>query len=490
MDSSNYASRLPFEIWRECFLLLSLFDHRNLSGTCRFFYDICLPFVFKSISYSSNIQYRKHSEPKDIDHQLSNLNKNISRMNAVSSDPRLAPLVRAINLHYSLHLYKYSEDVVVKAAKDAYGPFVQTFVQAVTRFVNLRQVNIDFQKNMDKAILTVLASLPHLDVVLFTSARFSAHTLKPRLKLKTLVIDNTRLRPMRLDPNPNSSAKLLDIVSVERLECIQSYSWTNTPKLFRALTRQGISSCLVNLTFQLRAEDVDVLYPFLVTCPNLLYLSIDSEDYPSSRLPPLPPLPQSTIPRLKYLRCPCAVAEAFVPGRAIIKLWLTHPSFYTEYYSLDKIRDIIPKISQIAGHLITLDIQNMVPFPDAFGLITTHLPRLQKLRLGFGYRRVVMKEDPNIIDLETVVSREELLLGIRQADTLGFKADVFLLPIDLHAIYMVWISPLQPSHPDFNIAFNVAGLDPLDSFEEGQPPACPQSTRAEDEFAQSSRPNF
>ncbi|KAF8912217.1 hypothetical protein CPB84DRAFT_1841895 [Gymnopilus junonius] len=360
-------------------------------------------------------------------------------MNAVSSDARLAPLIRTINLCYSSHLYKHSEDEVVKAANDSYKPFVQTFIQVCSKFVNLRQVNIDFDKNMDKTILISLASLPHLDVIVFTSARFGAHLLKPRLNLKTLVIDNTRLKSMRLDPNPNSSAKLLDIVSVARLECIQSYSWTYTPKLFRALTKQGISDHLVHLTFQLRAENVDVLYPFLATCPNLLHLSIASESYPSSNLPPLPPLPHSTISRLTYLRCPCTVAKAFVPRRPIVKLCLTHPSYCSDHYTLDKIEEIIPKVSQIKGYLTTLDIQNIMPFPQALCLIATHLPRLQILRLGLGHRMVIINGDPNTIDLETVTPRDQLLSGMRQADTLGFKADVFLLPIDLHVIYMDFI---------------------------------------------------
>ncbi|KDR69344.1 hypothetical protein GALMADRAFT_160610 [Galerina marginata CBS 339.88] len=434
-SSSNIISRVPrsvaivpFEIWRECFMSLSTMDHKNLAKTCHFFRDICLPFIFRSITYCSDLVVGRSWCPgptSDIDEHK----EYIKRFKQFAQNSKLAPLVRKCALLYSLELQPEANEKQVEAVKDDYDQFVMAFAMSLSSFINLRELLINFDRRMDKRILAAFALLPNLEQITFTSAKFGVHFLKSRIRARRLIIDNSRQ-----DRNPNSSAKCLDLFSGNHLESIQALSRNYAPKLFKALTSQGKSTRLTDLTFQLKPQDIDILYLFLATCPNLLSLTwhadltFTGDDIHSVSLPPLP---HSTIPCLQTFHGIGGAAEVCTPGLPVYNATICSDFFL----SITKLEAVLQKLSLTTSPITNLTLEFGSCSPEHFDLIKKYVPQLETLHVVLPSSKVFADEDPHHISL----SGTDEGVGSQKGDSLSipdFQPLEPLLPILAHAFYM------------------------------------------------------
>ncbi|KDR69351.1 hypothetical protein GALMADRAFT_931770 [Galerina marginata CBS 339.88] len=428
MTRQNYVTLLPVEIWRECFVLLGVTEHKKLAKTCRFFHGVCLAFIFKSITLSSRIAFHKSSTAENMTGQLEKSTDDIGRFVQLAMSPRYASLVRKCTLRYSLRLSTGTDESMAKLAKDAYEPFIQAFVKCIPRFVDIREIEIDCTKKMDERVLVVLATLPHVDKLSLTSVRFGVHLLKSQIKAKKLWIHNSRS-----DANPNKAAKRLELFSAEHLEELSVLSEAYAPKIFLALTNRGPLKNLTNLSFDLNSKDLNALYRFLAMCPNIESFRANFGHYDADmKRIAFPPLPQSTIPFLQSFTGHELVAKVFVPGRPVKKLSLRQFESWDRHHS--DIEDLIPYLSRSTGPVIDLDFENMRATPDVLALLAARLPRLLRLKLELNlHDKAFPEEDPHSIQLEAARANERVSLQVGEAASQSIDV---MVPIVAHAAYM------------------------------------------------------
>ncbi|KDR69353.1 hypothetical protein GALMADRAFT_145725 [Galerina marginata CBS 339.88] len=428
MSRQNYANLLPIEIWRECFMLLGVSEHKNLAKTCRFFHDVCLAFILKSITLSFRIAFYKSSTAEAMAIQLVKLIDDIGRFTEVAMSPQYAPLVRKCAIRYSLRLSTSLDEDIAKLAKETYEPFIQALVKCIPRFVNIREIEIDSEKNVDRRVLVVLATLPQVEKLSLTSVRFGVHQLKSQIKVKKLLIEN-----LTSDVNPNKAAKRLELFSSEHLEELSVFSKAYAPKIFLALTNRGPLKNLTNLSFELNGKDLDILYRFLAMCPNIESFQISfGHTYDNMEPTAFPSLPRSTIPFLQSFSGYELAAKVFVPGRPVKKVSLIQYKVWVERHFSD-MEDIIPYLSQSTSPIIDLEFENMECTPDVMALLATRLPHLSRLKLGLNQEKAFPEEDPRSIQLE--VMRANKLVS-RQTGKAASQSNDVMEPIDDHAAYM------------------------------------------------------
>ncbi|KDR69350.1 hypothetical protein GALMADRAFT_256203 [Galerina marginata CBS 339.88] len=424
----NYATVLPVEIWRECFMHLGISEHKRLAEICRFFHDICLAFIFKSITFSSHTVFYKSSSPQAMTSQLEKLTDYIARFTTLAMSPRYASLVRKCTLRHSLRLSTSLVEDVAKLAKDTYESFIQAFVECLPQFVNIREIRIGCEKKMDRRVLSVLATLPQVEKLSLTSVRFGVHQLKPQIKVKKLWIHNSTS-----DTNPNKAAKRLELFSSEHLEELYIFSKADAPKIFLALTNQGPLKNLTNLSLELNPKDLDILCRFLAMCPHIesLRVILGCNDDTTKRIA-FPSLPRSTVPFLQSFSGHESVAKVFVPGRSVKKVCIRQRGTRMDRHYSD-MEDIIPYLCQSTGPVIDLEFMNMQSEPDVMALLATRLPRLSRLTLELNHEKVFPQEDPHSIQLEVARANEHVSRQTRKAAS---QSNDVMEPIDDHAFYM------------------------------------------------------
>ncbi|KDR69323.1 hypothetical protein GALMADRAFT_145699 [Galerina marginata CBS 339.88] len=427
MTSQNYATVLPVEIWRECFMLLGVTEHKKLAKTCRFFHDVCLAFIFKSITLSSQIAFYKYSAPQEITRQLEKLTNDIGLFTKLAMSPQYAPHVRKCTLRYSLRLSTSTVKDVAKLAKDAYESFIQAFVKCIPRLVNVQEIAIGCMKKMDKRVLAVLATLPHVEKLSLTSVRFGVHQLKSQIKVKKLWIRNSMS-----DANPNKAAKRLELFSAEHLQELSVSSRAYAPKIFLALTNQGPLKNLVCLAFDLNSTNLDVLYPFLAMCPNIESIRVDFGSYNEVKHIAFPSLPRSTIPLLRSFSGQDSIAKIFLPGRPVKKVSLVQFRRHNDR-DCSEMKDMMPYFLRSTGPVIDLAVASLMCTPELMALLAAHLPDLTRLKLGLSCLKVFPAENPHRHQLEQVKATE--LVAHDPGSVASHSSDV-MLPVYAHAVYM------------------------------------------------------
>ncbi|KDR69356.1 hypothetical protein GALMADRAFT_931874 [Galerina marginata CBS 339.88] len=397
MEKPDYAYLLPFEIWRECFLLLGITEYKNLAKTCSYFYDICLPLIFKSITYSSKITYFKRDPPESLVLQLERLREELGHFLGLGTSRRHIHLVRECTVSYSLRVGPSVDKTRAKAAKGAYNPFIQAFVKFLPAFVNLRKVQIMFSKNIDKKVLRALAMAPRLQDVSFISAKFGVHQLSPPLNISKFSIDN-----VAQDRDSNRSAKILDLCSSESLEDLSVLSWVYAPKIFLALTKKGKLQNLTSLSFQLHVRDhVQTLYSFLAVCPKLELIEMELRFL--GDLKQLPELPSSTIRHLRSFSGPISAAKILIPTRPVRKVRLSYEVLSRR--TTAELEDIFHHLSESTGPLTHLTMESLNCRADVLAMITAHFHSLTQLSLGLDNCRIFPDdaEDPHTINLANIL---------------------------------------------------------------------------------------
>ncbi|KAF8902735.1 hypothetical protein CPB84DRAFT_1961439 [Gymnopilus junonius] len=403
----QYASIFPYEIWRECFMLLDMKDHKNLARTCHLFHDICLPFILKSITYSLKFIFNKKCLFGDMAKQLQEFTEHEGHFLGLIADDRRRALVRKLTLAHSLKLAPRTDEMVAKSAKDAYDMYLETFMNCVPLFSYLNEIDIRFNKNLDKKLLSALATLPQLEQLSLFSVKFGAHVSKPLIKVRKLLIDNKVH-----DSNPIGTAKRLEVFSGEALEELKILSRAYGPKLFRSFANQKTLKQLKHLSFQLHSHELSTLEPFLEKCPKLS--SINADFGIRSHVTPttIPPLPPSTIPHLNSFTGYDAEVEIFVPKRPVRKVILVQPDKWIgPTRTSEQLRKLFANLSKSTGPICDLHI-DMALTPELMDSITTHFPQLSQLGLQLDtWKQVFPCQDPIDVPFEDAVMDQILLKG-------------------------------------------------------------------------------
>ncbi|KDR69358.1 hypothetical protein GALMADRAFT_145729 [Galerina marginata CBS 339.88] len=428
---TDHTKIIPVEVWWECFILLRASEHKILSLTCHHFHNICLDFIFKSITYRSQINFSKADSFTWMTGQLDKLHDHIGRFRNIAKDPRQAVLVRRCSLVHSLELDSDVDILVSESAKAAYDTYVQAFVKSVSAFINLREVFIDFQdQTISRRVLKALAvaAPPHLDQVLFINFRIGIHRLEPRLKPRRVIVHNAD-QYCNLLPGPSSS-DILDIFSGKHLEHLEVLSLPYPSRIFAALTNQGKSTHLVSLSFCLEPRKFDVLYRFLATCPNLNDVRIDLSEYEFHKLRTLPRLPRSVIPCLRVFHGPDRIAMLFIPGRPVQEVSLSQ----NQQKPL-KLEPVLKRIFLSTVPVIRLAVPDYTD--EDLTLICANFPDLKTLSLGLPYQILGSTLDPKQIRLEAVageVAKSENTAALdRQSEKYYYSAPT------LHSAYMNFV---------------------------------------------------
>ncbi|KDR69349.1 hypothetical protein GALMADRAFT_145721 [Galerina marginata CBS 339.88] len=433
----NYATILPVEIWRECFMHLGISEHAKLAGTCHFFRGICRSFIFKSIPLSFQIEFFRFTPSYRITRQLERMTDNIGRFTKLAMSPQYAPLVRKCTLSYYLRIHTKTVEAVAKRVKDEYESFIQAIVNYIPRFVNLREIEINCTKKMDRRVLAVLATLPQVEKLSLVSVQFGVHQLKSQIKVKKLWIDNSRS-----DDNPNKAAKRLEIFSAEHLEELSVVSTAYAPKIFLALMNQGSLKNLTRLAFELNSTDLDVLYAFLAICPNLesietsfgrYYGYYDANDIA------FPDLPPSTLPLLRSFSGQNPVAKIFVPGRPVKKVSLEQ-FVWPKDRDYSELQDMMSYLLRSTGPVTDLAVERLRCTPELMAMLATQFPNLTRLKLGLSCLKVFPADDPHSKRLELAEATE---LVFHDAGSGASPSSDVMVPDDVHTVYMTllhWIA--------------------------------------------------
>ena len=422
MESRDHTQMLPIDVWRECLDLLAMEEYLSLYQTSWFFNGIATPLVYRRIKYAYEVEMLSHHMAQQ---HLKGVKRQIRHFVNLAEDASRSAWVRECRLIYSLKIpTKSSDDYRVNAEK-AYATYVEAFITHIKKFTNLRRVYFDFNRNMDKKIMAALSSLPHLEEVGLRAVKFGAHQLQPRLNIRKLCITNGRT-----DRNPNPTAKTLDILANDCLEEMDLDSKVYTPKIFASLTAHGSSQCLRDLRFSMDPEDVDLLYRFLETCPNLESICWTSykrdywctEDFPST----LERLPASSMPRLKSYSGPNVAAKAFIPGRPVEKVTLNNDRSHNQEWT-----QTLRAVSLSTGTITYLSFEGVDCNYDSLNIIVEMFPDLTQLCLGWGNDIMFPEENPHNIQSD---------VNSRIAHT---SQGPSLQPKSFHASYMVCLTFLR-----------------------------------------------
>ncbi|PPQ70790.1 hypothetical protein CVT26_014725 [Gymnopilus dilepis] len=397
LDPVRYADMLPYEIWMECFILLDMWDLKNVSRTCHFLRGICLPLLLKSVTYSLDLNFHRSSTLPDMVSQLDEFADHDETFSRLTGDDEKRRCVHKLTLANSVRIAPRAKDkeLVVKSMKDAYDMYLETFVSCAPLLFNLREVIIRFNKNLDKKLFTALAALPQpLEQLSFISVKFGAHVSKPLIRAKRILIDNSAGH----DANPIRVAKRLELFSGESLEELKVLSPSYSVKLFRAfssLSQGAALTKLAHLSFQLHEFDLSILEAFLTKCPKLTSIKADFGNRYGFRTSSTAQLPPSTVPHLHSLEGYDQEVRYFVPGRPVRKIVLVPPrKWIGPIRDDDQIRQLLDDLSKSTGPVRELDLDIEIDL-ELLTSVKTRFPELSRLGVKLSrHTQIFPLEDP------------------------------------------------------------------------------------------------
>ncbi|KAF9562751.1 hypothetical protein CPC08DRAFT_761234 [Agrocybe pediades] len=393
-EPRDYSQALPVELWRECFEHLSMKDYKELNQTCRFFNEIAKPFVFKRFKLTIEVRAPTHEFSQN---HFKVANKHIKPFVAIANDPSRASCVREIRVAYFVDRIERGWKLGKEAIEAVTAKYVDAFVDNVPKFIGLRRVIYgECQQPINKRMLAAVASLPLLDEATFNSARFGLHKLDPRFRVCSLSIENYKADKT----TAGARSKTLDIVAGDNLEklCLRSTIYSH--KIFASLTALGECTRLRVLKFQLMPQQVDVLYNFLACCPNLETLCWEPARVHGRFLPEhvpiaLPPLPPTSIPRLRFCQGPAILIKLFVRGRPLDSVAVDN--FFERDADFDS---IIHAISQTSRPVVRLFYAHLKFNAAVIELIASLFPGLTRLFLEWDSTFHFNEEHPSFFESE------------------------------------------------------------------------------------------
>ncbi|PPQ97194.1 hypothetical protein CVT26_000470 [Gymnopilus dilepis] len=205
-----------------------------------------------------------------------------------------------------------------------------------------------------------------------------------------------------------------------------------TPKVFRALAKQGSLDCLVHLNCKTKRGESKALYAFLSACPKLLSLEVDIRDrhehgpvIHGDEDGAFPPISVTTVPLLKSIQGPRAAIETFMQGRPIERICLTG------MWSLDKFYNVLSRISKTTSIIFTLVLQFHFG-SKVLSKVSQTTASLKKLRLHLSISNI--KDNTG----EILPIPNDTAPKIANDTVYGPKSN-FLEPENVHALYLTYL---------------------------------------------------
>lgn len=368
---------LPVEVWRSFLEYASYRDQINFSTACRLFREICLPFIFKSIVYTSkssqdsNLSWVEAMEERSVKFQ--ELVSNLSIASCVRQC-RLAVSFTGTQKEWDRQI---EEDKISKPAL-AYKAFSEGFLLALPKLPNLQDVTIQLlYGSVDPRLLTILAEMRCLQRLLFHAVSFKGTALQ------TINNPIPRLKPRELEIAAYGAAADITVddelpyFSSERLERLSIRSLWIAPRILLDLSKRDICHRLVSLEVELANKDRPILYTILSRCPQLQRLEVELPSYTESAFPPIP---QSSVPLLSAYIGPAAFATAIIPGHPVRSAEISSDSGWDRGEHHDVTRAII-LWGQSSGPLVDVVLPTIPCHPDLVSAIGEHFRGLHTLRL-------------------------------------------------------------------------------------------------------------
>ncbi|KAJ7096962.1 hypothetical protein C8R44DRAFT_717538 [Mycena epipterygia] len=380
----DYGTKVPTEIWSRCWFAASPHDLRRLVFVCRYFRDICQPFLFHQ-------QRFRAPDPEEIDRTnwiptVRDLHRSTVRLKKLSGSPH-ASSVRSWHFRGNLEFPDLVEThpliTNIGMVDETYMNLVQTFSDTLCLYRNLSSLRLGYF-TIDAPFREALSSLERLDELQLDACDIIART-GDLLSLQKFTL--SRFAPGRDEDHCDEP---LEIVSPETLHTLSIDNSRDSRALLFVLADETITfPNLVTLSAELSDASTETFLAFLARCPQLTRLHI-TKSFLSE--PIRQPLAATTIPLLRVFKGPRLLAAPFVSDRPASVIDLGGGSGFKDENKPAK-KDIIRDLVNLAHSSVTVHSLSLgAPMPIAIELcaaIAIHFPDLRELALG-------LKEPPPV----------------------------------------------------------------------------------------------
>ncbi|KAJ7325819.1 hypothetical protein DFH08DRAFT_941138 [Mycena albidolilacea] len=381
MDGSrvSYLNTVTTEIWARFWFYSSSTDLRRLMPVCRYFRDICQPFLFQR-------QHFRAPDSADFDPEfwldsVRDLHRSTIRLRKLGGSIH-ASSVRSWNFDghggYASLVDTHPNILNITSMEETYLKLVRIFADTLAVYQNLRSLHLS-NLTLDSGLRQTLAGLIRLDRLYLFSCSITSRT-GPLLALREFQLG------WSWGGHDEDADHLVDLVSPERLRVLSLSEERQCGAVLAAFSaNHSIFQSLVTLSIELNDSLVAVFLRFLRQCPQLTQLGLTQSSFFSRSPRRLPgPLPVDIIPRLCSFKGPCALAAFFVSDRPLAILKLEDGSNFghgAEPLPEDVVCDVVEIALSTPGvHTFTIDV-SMHAMLQLCAAVATHWPNLCDLRL-------------------------------------------------------------------------------------------------------------
>ncbi|KAJ7712251.1 hypothetical protein B0H14DRAFT_3524117 [Mycena olivaceomarginata] len=381
MDGSraSYLNTVATEIWARFWFYSSPTDLRRLVLVCRYFRDICQPFLFQR-------QRFRAPDSADFDPEfwldsVRDLHRSTIRLRKLGGSIH-ASSVRSWNFDghdgYASLVDTHPNILNITSMEETYLKLVRIFADTLAVYQNLRSLHLS-NLTLDSELRQTLAGLIRLDRLYLFSCSITSRT-GPLLALREFQLG------WSWGGRDEDADHPVDLVSPERLRVLSLSEEPQCGAVLAAFSaNHSTFQSLVTLSIELNDSLVAIFLRFLRQCPQLTQLELTQSSFFSRSPRRLPgPLPVDIIPRLCSFKGPRALAAFFVSDRPLAILKLEDgPNFGhgDEPPPEDVVCDVVEIAHSTPGvHTFTIDV-SMRAMLQLCAAVATHWPNLRDLCL-------------------------------------------------------------------------------------------------------------
>ncbi|KAJ7776220.1 hypothetical protein B0H16DRAFT_1003023 [Mycena metata] len=373
---ANGETKLPTELWAQCWSRSSPRNLRGLTLVCRYFRTVCQPLLFQNLEIQA-------PDPEDVDRTnwmyfARRIHRSTLRFAHISGSAHVSS-VRSIGFSgrfdFGSLVEMHPAIVNIHRVEEMYLTLLHSFLDTLGNYQNLRSLRLT-QLTLDTQVRDALVSLGRLeslelitcDIVVRSGFSLPLQEFKV-IRWWAIVDDEVTSSP-------------LNIVSPEALRALTLVGHRNCGAVLSALIgHQELCPNLTTLSIELWDPFAVAFLAFLESCPQLEKLEI----LKSSLSGPLGTrLPLAAIPRLQSFKGPRLLAAFFVSGRPVSTVELLGGSGFKDE-NKPTTKDIVRDLEDI-GHASpgASSFTIAAGVPDALGIITatsSQWPDLRRLCL-------------------------------------------------------------------------------------------------------------
>lgn len=400
---------LPTEIWQECWSYMPRKQLKRLSLVCPLFRDICQSIQFRRLVVSC-----PPSEDVDRDNWKSltwDLIHEKARFHAISSNPRLARMVREWTFHGTLGMHFLAVEFPfvrhMHLISDHYDAAVEEFAATLHRYPNLAVLDMSGVV-LSRALRRTICTLRNL-----RSLHFAGCEIVGR-RGPTVELERFSFVGFGWPGTPQDSPQ--NLIAPSKLQSLIMSDPNFVNVMLPSFAGVNHFPRLTELVLRLPANTEALFYPFIDRCPELRTIDIRAPaDYADGALA------HSTAPFLRVFKGPVALALQFVPGRPVWKIELRSEQ-KNHFISEDVLSHALVQISNSSATVHSIVLPAVVTKTNMFRLISQHFTKLHKLTLTIRNEEEAPSADDD--ELEDSDDSDDSDSGIESDDdTLGSDED-------------------------------------------------------------------